>query len=1417
MVQETNGTVVQPASEQPIQTGHDKAALPVVRIAPVHTTPQAPTQHIGSGKAGIWFNRPPRTRPVWSDVTVDLPEQPVPFRRNPQSILLQVAMPLLAVVVMGLAYSMISANSNAWLFILPMGAIGVVGAIGTLLMQRSQERQQREEFHARVAFFEEQLAEAQKRLAHLAYHEREARCYIAPEPEGLLRIAGVMHPEQHPEPRLWERRPWDDDFLELRLGIGSVVPGFAVRAPTPPRDAAPDRRIYALQQQYATLTGVPISVPLARIGSLGLAGPKDRRDALLRAMLWQVVALHAPSEVRLAFVCPPEHTEEWEWLRWLDHTIPPSNEPGQRLRMVVSEPRATAAMLSALLDEFSRRRDRIAQARARSETPPIFPTILLVVIGARQLQSQPLLVEMMRAGATHQMLLICVEDRWEELPGDCAAMVDLNAEGEVRIARAGASWSTERCIADAAALESSDKLARCLAGIRLMQDGARQELPRNKRLFDMLDITSEADLHPPRFWHALPEEAWHRNVPIGVRADGEAMVLNLNQNAHGPHGIIAGTTGAGKSVLLQAIIAALTITHPPERLNLLLIDFKGGASLAMFEALAHTIGMVTDLEGRLAERAMTAIKSEIRRRKRILRETAASVGGKVEDIHDYRAVANKRQLPPLPNLLIVIDEFDEMVKTYPDFVTELVRVVKQGRSLGVHLLVASQQPARAVTDEIRTQLKFFIALRLGSADDSREMILKTDAAFLPTNIPGRAYMRVGSEAELFQVAHVAGTYHEAHSVEQQAVPRISLMIDGQERVIDGRRATVTHEDRQRITDLDVLVRVLGRASQERLAQLAARGWHLQPIWQQPLPSHLTLGELRQVTPDPVELQAALRAVWGRGASYERWLQATLGLIDIPQESRQEVLRVNLAEQHLAVIGAPGSGKTTLLRTLILSLTLNHSPQDLWFYGLDGGGQGLSILNSLPHLGDVVQVSDRERVQRLFYMLNSLVRERQERLRAAGASDLPAYRRTTGERIPAIILIIHRIAILREAFGDSFKDVTILDDLVRLLRVCKPCGIHIVITADSPRDMPYKLLSLLDRRIAMRLPDIHDYIDVLGGRVSGQIPTSLPGRALCTLPELGILDTQIALPLLDTAVVTDKADAEQATITESELNAELKQLVTELAQAWNGPAAVSPPQVRLLPERVSLEQVLHPESASDSGRTELRAVLGLESNNLTPTALRLDQDAPHALIVGPRRSGKTTALRTLVLSLARSYRPEQLRIILIDPHRGGLSQLRKLRHVEHYARSETEIKSLTSFLDQLRQTRSAKQRRVVVIDDFHIGKSSMKQEFTQAFTGDRNLFQVLNDLAISGAETGVHLLIAAQITYADDSLLKRLDESRTGIILWPHTYDPGTKLLGISLPSGERGAELPPGRAFLIQEDSQQLVQLAYSEAEYAAE
>jgi S-DNA-T family DNA segregation ATPase FtsK/SpoIIIE len=1322
-------------------------------------------------------------------------------------------MPIVGVVVMAGGMALIYQGGRAWLFAIPMGAMAVVGVVASLLSVRDQNRQRARELAERQAFFEEQLAERHEQLRKLYEHERACRFYLNPNLDELLNIAGVQQPDLPPRPRLWERRLGDPDFLELRAGLGAMPTSVNINVPAPRQDGPVDRRLYEIAQRYSTLKNVPVAIPLGAIGSLGIAGPSATRQALFRALIWQAAVLHAPGELRIAVIYPQDApAEQWDWLRWLPHTMPLSNEPARSQRMCASDEGAVTQLLSNLLDELSRRRDRLAQQRQTDGAAKVlFPTVLLVVDTIERVRHQPVISEIMRAGASINMALICLEEAWADIPTDCGSMIDLQAQNTARWARAGQQWSHEHFMIDQADLAASDALARRLAGLKLAESGGAQDVPRSVRLFDVLDIADEKDLRPPRFWQTPLEGAWHPDVPIGRKAGGEPLCLDLYEHKHGPHGIIAGTTGAGKSVLLQCIIASLAIKHSPVQMQLLLIDFKGGASLAMFEPLPHTAGFVTDLEGRMAERAMTAIKSEIRRRKTILRDTATATATKVENIHDYRALAKEHHLPPLPNLLIIIDEFDEMVKSYSDFVTELVRVVKQGRSLGVHLLVATQQPAKAVSDEIRTQLKFFIALRLGSSEDSREMLLKPDAAFLPTDVPGRAYFRAGADIELFQVGLVTGEYRPGSDGASQPRAAVTLFVGDQVRTIDASRAAQTTSQGKKVTDLDVLVRALHDAGAACLAEAYQEyQWRPQPIWQPPLPPRLTLADVVGAGTTIQELEPEVASAWSRRPDGDAWLRVELGRMDIPQESRQEPLRINLADGHLAVIGAPGSGKTTLLRTLLLRLALTHSPQDVWCYCIDAGGQGLSPLAQSPHIGSLIQVRDRERIRRLIQTLHMTIRERQDLFRAAGYGDLQTYCREQGNRLPAIVVVIDKLALLREEFNDQHGNDGIVDDLIRLTRVGRPYGIHFVITADAVRDFSYKLLALLDGRIALRLPDIYDYNEVLGGRVSGQISPATPGRALCTAPERGILDVQIALPLIERLDPEAEENDEQATVLDIELSADLKASVARIGQMWErrkAPGAAAPP-IELIADQLAVSELGTEPFTRTTIEPALSAALGKESLHLNVARLELNRDAPHALIVGGRRSGKTTALRTCLLALASRYSSADLKFVIVDIHKRGLRAFADLPHCALYATNEAGVEEAVSFLSELRNGGTQGRRWVVVVDDFNIGRTSMKEQFTQQYSGDPNLFSTLGALATFGGEEGIHLLVGANLPYSEDGVIKTLDEGRNGVILWPNRFESGTQWLGLSLPQGERGAELPPGRGLLVNEDGQMIVQIA---------
>ncbi|MEM8535371.1 MAG: FtsK/SpoIIIE domain-containing protein, partial [Chloroflexota bacterium] len=608
----------------------------------------------------------------------------------------------------------------------------------------------------------------------------------------------------------------------------------------------------------------------------------------------------------------------------------------------------------------------------------------------------------------------------------------------------------------------------------------------------------------------------------------------------------------------------------------------------------------------------------------------------------------------------------------------------------------------------------------------------------------------------------------------------------------------------------VLITALQQAGVACLAEAEREyGWQPQPIWQPPLSTHLTLAEVLDLRRDTV-LEDLLTKAWLSPVGDHQRLEVMLGRLDIPQESRQTPLRINLKDGHLAIIGSPGSGKTNLLRTLVLSLALAYSPRDVWCYAIDAGGQGLSLLDGLPHVGAIIQVRDRERVRRLLNVLQMAIRERQDRFRDAGVSDLATYHHEQSERLPALVVIIDKFALVREEFTNRYGDDTIVDELVRLARTGRTYGIHLIITADSVRDLTYKLLTLLESRIALRLPEISDYNEILGARVQSQIAATTSGRGLCTLPELGVLDAQMALPLLEHT--TDEADdgGEQATIMDSEIHADLKELVTRIQTHWYAqPEPTTVPAIELLPDQLTLTDLGDEAMHSRSSQTGLQIALGKESVYLSVATLHLNRDTPHAMIVGGRRSGKTTTLQTCIHSLTQAYSPDEVRLVLIDSHKGGLRAFKDLPHCAGFAANEAEIQTITQFLLQQVTGTDATIRWVIVVDDFHIGRSTMKSQFTQQYTGEQNLFSVLSNLALVGGERGIHLLLATNPIFMDDGVLKALDEGRNGVILWSHRYEAATRLLGLSLPIGERGTEQPPGRALLVNEDDQPLVQVAW--------
>jgi S-DNA-T family DNA segregation ATPase FtsK/SpoIIIE len=915
--------------------------------------------------------------------------------------------PLLLPVAAGLVMAVLSSP----LFLL-FTLLSPLMALSTWWSDRAQARRSdgraREDYDAKVA--EVAAAEEALRVA-----EWESRREDHPDPAALAILVGG--------PRLWERRRGDDDFLVLRLGTGEAAPTSYQLEPGSPRP----------------LEDVPVTVPLREVGVLGVV----RRD-LARWLVAQAAVLHGPRDLGIWLLVDParEPSEpDWGWLRWLPHSAGPHavlvGNSGESLAMRVAE-------LTRLLAE------RTAALRdVRTQLRPA--DVLVVLDGAKALRTVAGLSAVLQQGPAVGIHVLCVEAAELLLPEECQAVVGtgvLRQHGCEPLGfepdRTTPLWATA--------------LARRLAPLRDAGAEGEVELPRSARLLDVLGLDPPTPEGVRARWGCTTAAA------VGVDADGP-VVLDLQRD--GPHVLVAGTTGAGKSELLQTLVASLAVANHPDAMTFVLIDYKGGAAFRDCARLPHTVGLVTDLDSHLVERALVSLTAELRRREQLLDEAG------VKDIDELRGGGRR-----LARLVIVIDEFASLVEELPDFVRGLVGIAQRGRSLGVHLVLATQRPSGVVSPEIRANTNLRIALRVTDATESLDVIGAPDAAAIPLGLPGRAFARSGS-LRPFQCARVGGRGHG--TAEPLQVVRLPWSRAGEPLLPEP-------EPHDAATDLHALVEA---------ARAAASGLQLPPSpWLEPLPELLAASEL-----DP-----------------PRPLLLPYGLEDLPAEQRRRTVALDLERGgHLLVVGTARSGRTTLLRTLTSSLCGATSPGDVHLYAIDAGSGGLAELAELPCTGAVVTRQEPDRVARLLARLTAEVARRQELLAASGWSDLAEQRASAPEPLPYLLLLVDRW----EGFTAAFEDIDagrLPDMLLRLLREGLSAGLRAVVTGDRTA-LVGRLPHAIEDTVVLRLADRRDYA------LAGLPPRALPdvigdGRGFRAGREL-----QVALPAPLASADVDPAGAD----------------------------------------------------------------------------------------------------------------------------------------------------------------------------------------------------------------------------------------------------------------------------------------------------
>ncbi|MGV9311641.1 FtsK/SpoIIIE domain-containing protein [Streptomyces sp. NPDC003691] len=772
------------------------------------TRPDAALQRSDDG-TGLDYNRPPRLLPPPVANRFRLPARPAKPPRSPFQLVMVFA-PLLMALVLVVLFG----NLRFLVFGLLSPAIAIAG-------QLSSKRRGKENYAEQLQEYEERKVRLEADVAEAVAAEERARRAACPDPAAVTLIA------TGPRQRLWERRWRDDDFLLLRLGTADRPAHLELEDP----DEAEHRR-----RLTRTTHAVPVSVPLRAAGVAGIAGG-PAAEPLVRWLIGQTAALHSPADLRICVLSGNRDrtgdAERWGWLHWLPHSAPlgdgilgPAGTTAESVGRRIAE-------LAALVAARRAAGERAPRGGAAGE-----PDVLVVLDGARRLRSLPGMIPLLREGPAFGVHFLCVDDEARLLPEECravAAAAAADGSGRLRVEQAGAD-PVDDVLMDAPGRGWITGIARALAPVRDVGDDTEETLlPVSARLLDVLGLEPPTGGAVAAGWAAGGGRS--TRAVLGEGVDGPFAV---DLAADGPHALIAGTTGAGKSELLQSLVASLAVANRPDELNFVLVDYKGGSAFAECEQLPHTVGMVTDLDTHLVERALVSLGAELKRRERIL----AAAGAK--DIDDY--LDKRTRTPgagPLPRLVLVIDEFASMVRELPDFVTGLVGIAQRGRSLGIHLVLATQRPSGAVTSDIRANTNLRIALRTTDAGESRDIVDAPDAATLSPRTPGRAYARLGHAALLpFQTGRIGGrragrTAADAERPEPR-VTEVDWELLGDPPAPRPAGAAGTAAAVQAVTDLAVLVTAVAEAA-DRLALPAAR----RP-WLPPLPERLTLDELDEL-------------------------------------------------------------------------------------------------------------------------------------------------------------------------------------------------------------------------------------------------------------------------------------------------------------------------------------------------------------------------------------------------------------------------------------------------------------------------------------------------------------------------------------------------------------------------------------------
>lgn len=992
---------------------------------------------------------------------------------------------------------MVMSNSGITGFL--TGGMFMLSSVGFVLVNGVRQRSQRKaNLTSSRREYLAYLADLRKTVRTAARKQRRSELWNDPSPDALVAIA-------QESVRRWERIPSDEDFLTVRIGSKEEPLCLTLQAPELPPLAELDpvcaSAAHRFMMAHQNITGMPCTINLSQYKRIEILGDADQAQSLARTLLCQAAVWHGPEYVRVLVIASPEQQYAWQWVRHLPQAW---NDDDHDAGLGHG-----SVMLAGNIEEANRMigEDTLHRSRFTGHGRSTLPHWIVVRDGAVPLGDLSYGEDdgILRQGGFDGVTLIDLPEEWDELEEDDVLRVifsQSSIEMGLNVARTSAvnqielitsSGRVSVCEPDSISVQEAQAVASRLEAVPAQgQDEDQDEQTSHKKSSELADLLGIADIHHidlRRLW-AYKTGKDRLRVPIGLNADTSTTFLDIKESAQygmGPHGVLVGATGSGKSEVLRTLVLSLALTHSPDQLNFVLIDFKGGATFAGMEGMPHISSIITNLgeEASLVDRMQDALTGEMTRRQELLRKA-----GNFANVSDYeKARLNGRtDLKPLPALFVVCDEFSELLAAKPDIVDSFVNIGRLGRSLEVHLLIASQRLEEGKLRGLDSHLSYRIGLRTFSASESRAVLGVPDAYTLPS-IPGVGYLKPDPSTMIrFRASYVSGP------------PK--------------------GEPDTNPSNFDVAVEQMRHAG----------GTPAHQVWLPPLNVPNTLDEF---FPDlEVTGRYGLISRSGREAGY---LSVPVALEDKPKEQKRDVLRLDLsgAGGHVAIAGGPLTGKSTFMRTMVASLALTHSPLEVQCYAMDLGGGTFAGMEDLAHMAGVALRGDDERINRMLAEIVSIINARERYFKANKIDSIGTYRQLrdqgkADDGYGEVFLFIDGWQNFKVEYEDLQPKV--LDIVSRGLTF----GVHVIISTSRWMDLRANIKDLMGTRLELRLGDPAD--SEIDRRTAMTVPKGMPGRGIAS-SKRHIL---VALPRVDGNHGADS------------LSDGIKDLIAKVNGAWNGP-------------------------------------------------------------------------------------------------------------------------------------------------------------------------------------------------------------------------------------------------------------------------